>query len=226
MHQVSNPSILYFGTPVVLVGTTNSDNTFNLAPISSAFWLGYRCMIGIAAHSKTTENILRTRECVLNLPSVDQAEAVDKLALLTGSNPVPAGKVAKGYVHEPDKFSRAKLTPGESEIVKAPRVLECPVHLEAQFVAIHPFAAETGIENIRSVTMELKIVRVHLDNSILSEQNRDHVDPEKWKPLIISFQQFYGLGSRVHTSKLASVPEKLYRTPDTESANNFNNIPS
>jgi len=145
---------------------------------------------------QTTENILRTRECVLNLPSVDQAEAVDKLALLTGSNPVPAGKIAKGYVHEPDKFSRAKLTPAESEIVKAPRVLECPVHLEAQFVAIHPFAAETGIENIRSVTMELKIVRVHLDDSILSDQNRDHVDPEKWKPLIMSFQQFYGLGSR------------------------------
>ncbi|WP_439558239.1 flavin reductase family protein [Dyadobacter sp.] len=215
MHQLSNPSILYFGTPVVLIGTTNSDDTFNLAPISSAFWLGYRCMIGIAAHSKTTENILRTGECVLNLPSVDQVDAVDRLALLTGSNPVPAGKVAKGYQFEADKFKKAGLTPLPSEIVKAPRVLECPVHLEAKFVAIHPFAAETGIENIRSVTMELKIVRVHLDESILSDQKPNHVDPEKWKPLIMSFQHFYGLGSRVHSSKLASVPEELYRTQDT-----------
>ena len=218
MHQISNPSILYFGTPVVLVATTNSDKTFNLAPISSAFWLGYRCMIGIAAHSKTTENILRTRECVLNLPSVDQVDAVDRLALLTGTNPVPAGKVAKGYTHEGDKFSRAGLTPGKSEIVGAPRVMECPVHLEAQFVSIHPFAAETGIENIRSVTMELKIVRVHLDDSILCDHNPDHVNPEKWKPLIMSFQQFYGLGSKIHPSKLASVSEQLYRTPDTEFA--------
>lgn len=215
MHQLSNPSILYFGTPVVLIGTTNCDDTFNLAPISSAFWLGYRCMIGIAAHSKTTENILRTGECVLNLPSVDQAEGVDRLALLTGSNPVPAGKVAKGYRYERDKFKKAGLTPLPSEIVKAPRVLECPVHLEAKFVAIHPFAAETGIENIRSVTMELKIVRVHLDESILSDQKPNHVDPEKWKPLIMSFQHFYGLGSRVHSSTLASVPEELYRTQDT-----------
>ncbi|NIJ53006.1 flavin reductase family protein [Dyadobacter arcticus] len=219
MHQISNPSILYFGTPVVLVGTTNSDETFNLAPISSAFWLGYRCMIGISAHSKTTENILRTRECVLNLPSVDQVDAVDRLALLTGTNPVPSGKVAKGYAHEADKFNRAGLTPGKSEIVGAPRVLECPVHLEAKFVAIHPFAAETGIDNIRSLTMELKIVRVHLDDSILCDQNPNHVDPEKWRPLIMSFQQFYGLGSQIHPSKLASVPERLYRTPDTESAN-------
>ncbi|HWV32163.1 MAG TPA: flavin reductase family protein [Dyadobacter sp.] len=218
MHHISNPSILYFGTPVVLVGTTNDDDTFNLAPISSAFWLGYRCMIGIAAHSKTTENILRTKECVLNLPSVDQAGAVDRLALVTGSNPVPAGKALKGYVHEADKFGRAGLTPVESTIVKAPRVWECPVHLEAAFVAIHPFAAETGIENIRSVTLELKILRVHLDNSIVSDQNPDHVDPDKWRPLIMSFQQFYGLGEQVHPSKLASVPERLYRTNDTESA--------
>lgn len=218
MHHLSNPSILYFGTPVVLVGTTNSDETFNLAPISSAFWLGYRCMIGIAAHSKTTENILRTRECVLNLPSVDQVEAVDRLALVTGSNPVPAGKMLKGYTHEADKFGKAGLTPLQSTIVQAPRVLECPVHLEAAFVAIHPFAAETGIENIRSVTLELKILRVHLDDSIVSDQNPNHVDPDKWRPLIMSFQHFYGLGGEIHPSKLASVPERLYRTHDTESA--------
>ncbi|MDR6804938.1 flavin reductase (DIM6/NTAB) family NADH-FMN oxidoreductase RutF [Dyadobacter sp. BE34] len=218
MHHISNPSILYFGTPVVLVGTTNDDDTFNLAPISSVFWLGYRCMIGIAAHSKTTENILRTKECVLNLPSVDQVGAVDRLALLTGSNPVPAGKVLKGYEHEADKFGRAGLTPIASTIVKAPRVLECPVHLEAAFVAIHPFAAETGIGNIRSVTLELKILRVHLDESIVSDENPNHVDPDKWRPLMMSFQQFYGLGAQVHPSKLASVPEQLYRTNDTESA--------
>lgn len=218
MHQPGNPSILYFGTPVVLVGTTNSDETFNLAPISSAFWLGYRCMIGIAAHSKTTENILRTKECVLNLPSVNQVDAVDRLALTTGSYPVPAGKALKGYEHEHDKFRKAGLTPIESTIVKAPRVLECPVHLEAAFVAIHPFAAETGIENIRSVTLELKILRVHLDESILSDQNPNYVDPDKWRPLIMSFQHFYGLGDQVHPSKLATVSERLYRTQDTEFA--------
>ena len=218
MHRISNPSILYFGTPVVLVGTTNTDETYNLAPISSAFWLGYRCMIGIAANSKTTENILRTRECVLNLPSVDQVEAVDKLALLTGTNPVPVGKLAKGYRYEADKFKKAGVTPLASTLVKAPRVLECPVHLEATLVAIHPLAAETGIDQIRSVTLELKIVRVHLADSILSDRNSDHVDPAKWKPLIMSFQHFYGLSPQVHSSKLASVPERLYRTLDTESA--------
>ncbi len=52
MHKISDPSILYFGTPVVLVGTTNEDQSYNLAPISSVFWLGSRAMIRISAYSK------------------------------------------------------------------------------------------------------------------------------------------------------------------------------
>ena len=40
MHQVSEPAILYFGTPVVLISTQNENGSYNLAPMSSAFWLG------------------------------------------------------------------------------------------------------------------------------------------------------------------------------------------
>jgi len=38
MHRTIHPSILYVGTPVVLIGTVNEDGTPNLAPISSAWW--------------------------------------------------------------------------------------------------------------------------------------------------------------------------------------------
>src|SRR5215467_3969210 len=104
MHKIVHPAILYFGTPVVLISTVNEDGTHNLAPISSIFWLGWRCMIGISAFSKTTENLIRTGECVLNLASVNEVGAVNRLAKLTGSNPVPAGKLQKGYRYEADKF--------------------------------------------------------------------------------------------------------------------------
>ena len=218
MHQIANPSILYFGTPVVLISTVNEDGTFNLAPISSAFWLGYRCMIGIAANSKTTENLLRTRECVLNLPSVDQVVAVDRLALTTGTSPVPPGKLSKGYRYERDKFELAGLTPDDADLVSSPLVRECPVQLEATFVNVHPLAAETGIQNIRSLALELRILKVHLDSDILKDGSADHVDPNKWRPLIMSFQEFYGLGPRIRSSTLAGIPERHYRTPDTERA--------
>src|ERR1700726_3189225 len=67
--QVIEPAILYFGTPVVLIGSTNEDGSANLAPMSSAWWVGWRCMLGLARNSKSTENMIRTGECVLNLPS-------------------------------------------------------------------------------------------------------------------------------------------------------------
>jgi flavin reductase (DIM6/NTAB) family NADH-FMN oxidoreductase RutF len=51
------PAILYFGTPVVLIGSTNEDGSSNLAPMSSAWWVGWRCMLGLASNSKTTENM-------------------------------------------------------------------------------------------------------------------------------------------------------------------------
>jgi flavin reductase (DIM6/NTAB) family NADH-FMN oxidoreductase RutF len=75
MHKTIEPSILYFGTPAVLISTRNEDGTTNVAPMSSAWWLGWGCMIGLAGHSKTSENLLREQECVLNLPSVAQGRS-------------------------------------------------------------------------------------------------------------------------------------------------------
>ena len=40
----------------------------------------------------TPANIQRTGECVLNLPSVDEVAAANRLARTTGSDPVPAWK--------------------------------------------------------------------------------------------------------------------------------------
>jgi flavin reductase (DIM6/NTAB) family NADH-FMN oxidoreductase RutF len=222
MHRISNPSILYFGTPVVLVSTVNEDGTFNLAPISSVFWLGYRCVIGIAVSSKTTSNLLRTKECVLNLASVDNVDAVNRLALTTGSNPVPPAKAARGYRYQPDKFGVSGLTPISSVAVGAPRVLECPVHLECELITVNPLAVETGIHNVRTYALELKVVQVHLDENILMDDNANRIDPDKWRPLMMSFQEFYGLGVKVSGSRLATVPESLYRTPDVEAAGQAN----
>lgn len=217
MHQISEPEILYFGTPVVLISTCNEDGTYNLAPISSIFWLGWRCVIGISALSKTTENMLRTGECVLNLPSANEVAAVNKLARTTGSNPVPAGKIKKGYHYEPNKFGVAGLTPVPSDKVDAPRAKECPVQMEASVAAVHKLAENDGLQT-NIVTIELRIERVHLEESILMDGRPDRVDPDKWRPLIMSFQQFYGLGGKLQHSTLGEIPESLYHSPDMNRA--------
>jgi flavin reductase (DIM6/NTAB) family NADH-FMN oxidoreductase RutF len=214
MHDISEPNILYFGTPVVLISTTNEDGSYNLAPMSSAFWLGWRCLLGLAAVSKTTENIKRTGECVLNLPSVDNVAAVNCLARTTGSNPVPEGKIRKGYRFERDKFGISGLTPVPSLTVSPPRVLECPVQLEARIEAIHGVAEDDDVQRGRVNCIEARIQRVHLEESILMNGDPNRIDPDKWRPLIMSFQHFYGLGPQLHDSTLAQIPESMYRGPD------------
>ena len=218
MHLVSEPAILYFGTPVVLISTVNEDGSFNLAPMSSVFWLGWRGVLGLAAPSQTTQNLLRTGQCVLNLPSADLAGAVNRLARTTGSDPVPAGKRQKGYRTERDKFGLAGLTPVAAETVAPPRVLECPVQLEAVLEAAHGIAEADAAVRGRLMNLEVRIQRVHLDESILLAGHPNRVDPDRWRPLIMSFQHFYGLGPRVHASTLAQIPEELYRSPDVDRA--------
>lgn len=86
-------------------------------------------MLGLDETSKTTKNLTRTGECVLNLPSSDLVAAVDRLALLTGTRTVPDHKRQKGHRYEPDKFGAAGLTATSSRSVGPPRAAECPVHL-------------------------------------------------------------------------------------------------
>lgn len=214
MHITCEPGILYFGTPVVLISTTNEDGSFNLAPMSSAFWLGWRCMLGLASASKTSENMKRTGECVLNLPSVELVASVNRLARTTGSNPVPEGKILKGYRFERDKFGISGLTPVPCNTVAPPRVLECHVQMEAKVEAIHGIADDDERQRGRLNCIEVRVQRVHIEESILMTGHHDRIDPDKWRPLIMSFQQFYGLGDRLHESTLAQIPESMYRGPD------------
>ena len=212
MHTVIDPAILYFGTPVVLVSSVNEDGSPNLAPMSSAWWLGRSCMLGFGARSHTPANIQRTGECVLNLPSVEQVAAVNRLAKTTGSHPVPPHKAAMGYRHERDKFGVAGLTPAASDCVAAPRVLECPVHLEAVLEGVHPLAANDPERQGRLVSLEVRVVRVHVDEGIRMVGHTDRIDPRRWRPLIMSFQQFFGLSDDIaHHSTLGEIPESAYR---------------
>ena len=214
-----DPAILYFGTPVVLIGSTNEDGTSNLAPMSSAWWVGWRCMLGLARNSKTTENMIRTGECVLNLPSADLVAAVDRLARTTGSDPVPPGKLYRGYRHEKDKFSVCGLTGLAGETVGAPRAAECPVQMEAKVAHMHEMAQDDQVFRGHLAAIEVRITRVHAHPNIMMDGASNRIDPDKWRPLILSFQEFYGLmPQRLQRSELGQIPEAMYRPPGWQPA--------
>jgi flavin reductase (DIM6/NTAB) family NADH-FMN oxidoreductase RutF len=156
-------------------------------------------MLGLDETSKTTQNLIRTRECVINLAPSTMVDAVDRLALVTGTPEVPAHKLRKGYRYEPDKFKTARVTALASEKVAPPRVMECPIHLEGVVDRIHPFGeAGSGV-----VSFEVRTVRAHVEEELLVPDRRNHVDAVKWDPLIMKFCEYFGRGEMLRTSSLA-----------------------
>ena len=90
--------------------------------------------------------------------------------------------------------------------------------MEAKLVATHLVGNDEPMQAGNIVSFEMRIQRVYLDADILLEGHTNRVDPDKWRPLIMSFQQFYGLGEQVHPSTLAQIPESLYYSADIDRA--------
>lgn len=206
-----DPAILYWGTPVVLISTLNPDGSANLAPMSSAWWLGWGCMLGMTESAQTVQNLRRTGECVLNLPSSDMADAVDRIARTTGAFPLPADKAWLNFEYEAKKFDRAELTPEPSTLVAPPRARGCPVQMEASVERIAPFGETNPKVRAKIAAIELKVVAVHAHPGIRLADEPHRIDPDRWNPLIMNFREFYGLTPRKGPSRLGELSEDLWR---------------
>lgn len=217
--QTISPPIFYWGTPVVLITTENEDGTSNIAPMSSAWWLGNRCMLGLGAISQTTINLIRTKQCVLNLASDNMAGAVNALARTTGAKEVLTAaegtgylyfKRMNGYQYVPDKFAHTGLTPEASDLVRPPRIAECPAQMEAELKGVYEMMQDAEMKGF--IALEVKVLRTHVHEHIRMAGHANRIDPDKWYPLIMSFQELYGLGrKKTSESVLAEINEEGYR---------------
>jgi len=190
-----SPSILYFGTPVALISTLSARGEVNLSPMSSAWALGDRVVLGLAQASQGCENFLQTREAVVNLPGPAQCAAVEALAPTTGRHPVPDYKQAMGYRHEADKFSLARLTPLQSRFVRPPRIAECPMQLEVRLLAAHDATVVDG-DDPEFLLLEAKVLQVHAHQDIVLPDSQ-HIDTGRWSPLLYVFRHYFGTGGRL-----------------------------
>jgi flavin reductase (DIM6/NTAB) family NADH-FMN oxidoreductase RutF len=191
--QSIQPKILYFGTPVLLITSLNEDHTPNLAPMSSAWALGWAVMLGLGTEGKTFENLSKRAECVLNFPSADLWQAVERLAPWTGKENVPPHKQAK-FRYVKDKFSAAGLAALPSKRVLALRVAECLLQMEAIVRSIHSIGEEAN----GMAAVEVEILEVHAHENLMYGPN--HIDPQRWRPLIYNFRHYFGLGPELGKS--------------------------
>jgi flavin reductase (DIM6/NTAB) family NADH-FMN oxidoreductase RutF len=192
---VINPSVHYFGTPVALITTLQADGTPTLSPMSSAWALGDRIVLGMATRGQGIENAVREGQCVVNIAPASLWQTVERLARTTGRNPVPDDKAAAGYYYEPRKFEAAGLTPLPSNLVRPPRVAECPLQYEAEIVAAHaPGGGTWTIGCIHDFAiLEVKVVRVHAHEEV-TFPGTNHIDTRKWHPLLYVFRHYVAAG--------------------------------
>lgn len=188
------PSVLYVGTPVALLTTCNRDGTANISPMSSAWALSDRVVLGLTAASKGRENALRERQLVINFPAPDLWRRIEAIARLTGRHPVPPDKAAIGYEFESDKFARAGFTPIASDAVTPPRIAECAIQFEAELMAVHDATRDWPHERAGAFQIiEARVVRVHAHRRVVIP-GTNHIDCEKWSPLLYVFRHYFGRG--------------------------------
>jgi flavin reductase (DIM6/NTAB) family NADH-FMN oxidoreductase RutF len=194
-HRVIEPPVLYFGTPVALITTLNPDGSSNISPMSSAWALNDRVVLGMATGGQGSENAVREGECVINLVPAKLWEQVERIARTTGRNSVPEYKAAGGYYHEPDKFKAAGFTPLPSDLVRPPRIAECPLQLEARIVAAHAPGGEKweiGCQHSFAI-IETQVLRVHAHESV-TLAGTNYIDVSRWQPLLYVFRHYVEAG--------------------------------
>ncbi|MGE5828315.1 MAG: flavin reductase family protein [Micromonosporaceae bacterium] len=199
MKRVLNPKMLYFGTPVVLISSLNADGTTNIAPMSSAWWVGQSAMLGMSVNSQTVRNLEQRPACVLNLVDATMVDAIDRLALLTGRPDVPEYKRDRGYTYQPDKFTAAGLTP-VSFGADVPRgVAESLVQMEGVVRTIHAIDdADSGLR-----ALEVSVLRTHVEEGLLMADHPKYIDPLSWDPLFMKFTEYFSGATLSRPSSLA-----------------------
>ncbi len=108
--------------PVVMV-TTAAKGKANVMTLSWLTMMEFTPpLVGcvISGRNYSFEALTKSKECVLNIPTVELAKLVVKVGNCSGS------KV--------DKFNKFKLTPSTASIVAAPLIDECFANLECKVV--------------------------------------------------------------------------------------------
>jgi flavin reductase (DIM6/NTAB) family NADH-FMN oxidoreductase RutF len=199
VKRVLNPKMLYFGTPVLLISSVNHDGSTNIAPMSSAWWVGNTAMLGMSVNSQTVRNLQERPLCVLNLVDATMVDAIDRLALLTGRSDVPEYKRDRGYVYEPDKFTAAGLTAARFGGDMPDGVAESLIHMEGRVQNIREIdGPDSGLR-----ALEVSVLRTHVDDTLLMTEHPTYIDPLSWDPLFMKFTEYFSGATLSRSSSLA-----------------------
>jgi flavin reductase (DIM6/NTAB) family NADH-FMN oxidoreductase RutF len=146
--------------PIAVISTRNIDGSNNLAPFSFFTAISAKPMIvafcpmvrsSDGQLKDTVKNILREREFVVNFCTEANYQKVN-----AASTELPYGE---------DEYKFAGLTPMDSQLLKAKRLKESPIHFECVFRDMLSYGSTPGTGSL--ITGEVKLV--HVDESIMKD---------------------------------------------------------
>ena len=178
--------------PIGWISTVDENGINNLAPFSYFNMVSsdppcimFSTRRDNAKNKDTLNNVLQNNEFVVNLVTLDVVEQMNAT-----SATVPS---------EIDEFELANLTPIDSVSVEPKRVKESLVHFECE--KIHHYFIRDANENETACVIIGQIKIIHIDDAILSENNRINLD--KYKPVARLAGPNYGTLGEIFSIKRA-----------------------
>lgn len=171
--------------PIAWVSSFDPDGVPNLAPFS--FFTVVSCEPPMAsvtfvrrghrddtADKDTLANLKASGEYAINIVPMELA--------------APMARSSQPYEPDVDEFARVGLTPVESDLVRAPQVLEAPISMECRL--------ETLIRPGSDTVAIGRIVRFHFRRGILLDNGR--IDIDALEPLGRLAGNYAPIGSQFH----------------------------
>jgi flavin reductase (DIM6/NTAB) family NADH-FMN oxidoreductase RutF len=177
------PSVIYSA----VVSTIDANRSPLLSAVVPVVIYGLRLTLDLPWQSTTANNLMRTGECVINLPGPETIAAIERLAqTVTSINKNFDFSFSRAAVCE--TLTPAHMTLVPSEAISALRALECPMQLEARIEgSIDTMDHERIVPLDKSVTFGLNVLRVHVDSSVVLSD----VVPNMWTPLMTCLREAY-----------------------------------
>ena len=163
--------------PIPIVSTRNPDGSINLAVYPNMCLSIQNFMIDLPTDSQTMSNMLFRKDCVINIPPHELAPAVMRLIRTTDSRGSATTPQEQAPRNVRAKFAEAKLTPCRSMEINTAGVKECQIRVEAELVCVHCLPDKS------SKAVELRVLRINADMSIMKAGSQCEIDLEKWQPL-------------------------------------------
>lgn len=169
---------MLYPLPAVMVSCQRPGEKANIITVA---WTGTVCtnpaMVYISVRpERYSYPIIRdTKEFVINLTTEKLAHATDVCGVRSG--------------REMDKFSELKLTEEPSQQISAPGIAESPVNIECRVEQV----LELGSHHM----FLAKVLAVHVDEELLDETGRFHLNAAKM--LTYSHGEYHALGELIGT---------------------------